>query len=105
MSDKKLRRNNGSVTETAHLKTDLEKYDKNFDKIFEKNKKEESNKVEEKLSKEFYYKHSLFPSDRAKITRVENKIVHYIAMANGLETKTHESTFKKYWNLSKMKVE
>lgn len=41
-----MRRNNGIVTETAHLKTDLDKFGDNFDRIFKK-KKETFGEIED----------------------------------------------------------
>ena len=46
----------------------------------------------------------MFPSDRAKIKSVEDGYVTYLAMANGMETKTLVKTFEKYWKKSEMLV-
>ncbi len=107
MSDKKLRRNNGSVTEKAHLNTDLKKYDENFDKIFKekiKKSKESDKKNDDGLDMKYYYRNKMFPSDLTVIKKINGDKLEHQTMHSSMKLVTNIKTFLHYWKKTSMKV-
>lgn len=103
MNNKKAGRSNGVVRETAEFHVDKKKFNEGYDRVYGEKDKVET--PDEKVDTDFYYLNKLFPSDRAKVNRIDDGIVHFTVMANGMENKSDEKTFLRYWKISKMKVE